>query len=65
MTLTEIKQAVEQGKKVHWSSEIYQVVKDGFGQWFIHCQLNDHYIGLTWKNGKTMNGNEEDFFIAQ
>ena len=28
MTLEEIKQAIEDGKKVYWASEAYDVIKD-------------------------------------
>jgi len=30
----------------------------------IECVLNGDCIGLTWTNGVTMNGEEEDFFVA-
>ena len=64
MNLQEIKNAVESGKKVHWSNEAYEVTKDKAGQWFIHCVLNDFYIGLTWADGVTMNGKESEFYIG-
>lgn len=64
MTLEEIKEAVESGKTVCWSNPGYRVVKDNLGQWFIHCTMNDHYIGLTHMDGKTMNGAEEDFYLG-
>ena len=28
MTLSEIKQAIEEGKEVYWSNDNYQVIKD-------------------------------------
>lgn len=64
MNLSEIKQAVEAGKTVHWSSRAYRVVKDSVGQWLIVCDLNNHVIGLTWRDGVTMNGAEKNFFVA-
>lgn len=64
MTLNEIKQAVEAGKSVHWSNTGYQVIKDNIGQWLIVC-ANGHAIGLTWADEVTLNGKEEDFFIAE
>ncbi len=64
MTLAEIKEAIAQGKKVHWSNHAYDVIKDRIGQYLIICNLNESCIGLTWKDGKTMNGKEEDFFIG-
>ncbi len=69
MTLQEIKDAVNAGKIVHWASLAYTVVKgkcDNTGEdnWVILCTLNDHCIGLTWRDGVTMNGKPEQFFIA-
>ena len=65
MTLEEIKAAVEAGKTVCWARRNYEVVKDGIGQWLIRSKCNDHYIGLTWADGKTLNGREDQFFIAE
>ncbi len=65
MTLSEIKAAVEAGKTVHWANECYVVVKDSLGQWLIVCTPNDHTIGLTWRDGVTMNGKPEDFYVAE
>ena len=65
MNLEEIKKAVTEGKKVHWASEAYIVVNPNGGtQWLIKCVLNNHCIGLTWLDGKTMNGKESEFFIG-
>ena len=63
MTLQEIKQAIEQGKKVNWSNNLYEVIKDKNNEYLIHCKGNGHCIGLTWRDGVTMNGNEKDFYI--
>lgn len=59
MTLQQIKEAVDRGETVYWSSHLYKVIKDD----------NDYYIkapsmliGLTWADGKTLNGKEEDFY---
>lgn len=62
MTLQEIKQAVDEGKVVHWASELYEVRKAN-NDYLIVCTSNDHGIGLTWQDGVTMNGKEEDFYI--
>jgi hypothetical protein len=64
MNLEEIKAAVEAGKTVHWKSRIYQVIKDSIGQWLIICTPNKACWGLTWRDGVTVNGEPEDFFIA-
>lgn len=63
MTLQEIKNAVESGQVVKWSNDSYDVVKDGLDQWFIVCRFNDYAIGLTWRDGVTLNGKEEQFYI--
>ena len=62
MTLDEIKATVEAGKTVHWSTTLYSVVRDRMGRWFILCTSNGSAIGLTWLDGKTLNGKVEDFF---
>jgi hypothetical protein len=67
VTLAEIKAAVEAGKTVHWANTGYTVIKDSIGQWLIawnHGQRDANYIGLTWQDGKTMNGQPSQFFIA-
>lgn len=63
MNLAEIKQAIADGQKVYWSNKAYEVIKDKIGQYLIKCNLNNHYIGLTWQDGETMNGKEEEFFV--
>lgn len=63
MTLEEIKKAVDEGKTVHWASPAYEVMKDTFGRYNIICILNDYCIGLTWQDGVTMNGDEDQFYI--
>ena len=64
MKLCEIKEAVAEGKKVYWKNKGYEVIKDNIGQWLIHCNINDSYIGLTWRDEKTMNGEQKDFFVV-
>ena len=63
MNLAEIKDAVNQGKTVCWSNDSYHVIKDNIDQWLIIHLPNDSAIGLTWKDEKTMNGDEKDFYI--
>jgi hypothetical protein len=65
MTLQEIKNAVLAGKTVHWASKAYVVVHDEIGQWLVHCLVNNTCIGLTWRDGVTMNGKEDEFFVAK
>ena len=64
MHLEEIKQAVEIGHRVFWKTNAYEVIKDSIGQWLIFCHFNQSCIGLTWRDGKTMNGEESEFFIC-
>jgi hypothetical protein len=64
MTLDEIKAAVAAGKTVHWGNESYRVMVDNLGQWLIHRAANDWTVGLTHRDGVTLGGAEEEFFIA-
>lgn len=65
MTTHEIKTAVDQGRTVHWSQPNYIVAKDTYGEYYIKCTTNNSCIGLTWADGVTLNGNEEDFYINE
>lgn len=65
MTVNEIKAAVDAGKQVFWSNLNYRVIKDQIGEYLIHSKCNDHYIGLTWRDGTTLNGREDEFFITE
>lgn len=75
MTLEEIKAAVLAGKTVHWSNPGYVVVhvagradKDGTpaaDRWLIRCAFNGSCIGLTWRDGTTVNGRPEEFYVAR
>lgn len=62
MTLEQIKAAVESGQQVCWKNDCYRIVNDSIGQWLIQCS-NGHCIGLTWRDGITMNGKPEDFYV--
>ena len=63
MTLNQIKSAVEAGKSVHWANDGYKVIKDKIGQFLVIFEPNQSCIGLTWKDGVTLNGKESDFYI--
>lgn len=64
MTLQEIKDAIADGKRVFWKNEGYEVLKSkGCWEYMIVFHPNGNCIGLTWQDGKTMNGEEEDFFV--
>lgn len=58
----EIKDAVSRGENVYWSKKNYKVIKDSIGQYLIWSQFNDHYIGLTHRDGETLNGQLNEFF---
>ena len=66
MTLQEIKVAVMAGHTVHWANTAY-IVKyaPAIDEFLIHCLLNETCIGLTWRDGVTMNGREDQFFMAE
>ena len=64
MKLSEIKKAVDQGKVVHWSNNLYTVTKDCLGRYNIVCEANGHCIGLTHRDGVTLNGFESEFFLS-
>ena len=63
MTLTEIKEAISNKERVYWSSLSYEVILDSKNQYLI-LHNSGSAIGLTWADGITLNGKEEDFFIA-
>ncbi len=65
MNLNQIKEAIKSGKRVFWSNKAYEVIQDKIGQWLIVCSLNGYTIGLTWRDGVTMNGKESEFFIGE
>lgn len=64
MTLSEIKTALSEGKRVYHHNPAYEVKRDNIGQYLIICSINDYTIGLTHRNGETMNGKEEEFYIG-
>lgn len=65
MTLEQIKEAVQAGKTVCWKNDGYRVICDKHDQWFIFCRWNSDCIGLTHRDGVTMNGKPEQFYILE
>lgn len=65
MTLEQIKAAVASGLKVCWKNGSYVVTGSGndylitFGKGSRH----ENSIGLTWKDGSTLNGAATDFYV--
>ena len=51
-SIDEIKQAVDAGKTVCWSSRTYEVIKNSANnEYLIKCTINGHCIGLDYDNG--------------
>jgi len=64
MTLEEILKAVDEGLPVYWQSKGYVVERPSqSSQCVIHALSTGHCIGLTWADGVTLNGREEEFYI--
>lgn len=65
MNLEQIKAAVDAGTPVFWRNEDYRIIKDGTGRYFIVYDAGgrrENWIGLTWSDGETMNGEPDEFF---
>lgn len=64
MNVNEIKQAVNDGKTVHWANTCYEVRVNLRDQWLILCTDNGVDLTLLKKDGVTLNGmSENQFFI--
>lgn len=59
-----IEEAVLLGEEVYASNLNYKVIRDSVGQYLIHSQFNDHYIGLSGRAGTDAEGklNMSNFF---
>lgn len=64
MNVNQIKTAVQKGQTVHWKNENYKVVFNHVSGFMIKSNSNEHFISLTWKDGETLNGKENEFFIG-
>lgn len=58
----DIREAVDQGLDVYWSSLQYPVRQDAIGRYVIGPP-GGHIIELTWADGETLNGRPEEFFV--
>jgi hypothetical protein len=65
MTLEEIKAAVLAGHMVCWKQANYVVQGNEKQGFCIVCTNNNHATGLTWIDGVTLNGVQEDFYIHE
>lgn len=75
LTLQQIAEAVDAGLTVHWQNAGYTVHKgpahpDTPGNninpalRYTIDHANGQSLGLTWRDGVTLNGKERDFYIA-
>lgn len=64
MNADEIRAAVDAGLPVKWANDGYDVIKDSIGQYLI-VHSSGHCIGLTWRDGVTLNGDPDDFYIKE
>jgi len=60
--VTGIKAAVDAGKSVYWKNPGYAVRKNNNGDYYIVFTANGSTVGLTHRDGVTMNENPADFF---
>ena len=47
MKYKDVIKAINKGLFVYWSNTNYKIIKDDIGQYLIHSQSNNHYIGFT------------------
>ena len=62
---SEIRAAVDAGKKVYWSTKNYEVIKDKIGQYLVVFDRGgrwENYTGLTWCDNETLNYDIDKFF---
>lgn len=59
----DIKKAVDDGHDVFHQNSAYRVIKDNIGQYLI-THSNGFAIGLTWRDGITLNGKLDEFIIV-
>ena len=65
MDLESIKKFVDNGHKVFLGNENYQVKYDEANGYVIVCLSNGYMIGLTHKNGLTINADPSEFFVVR
>ena len=60
MTKQQAIEAVNNGKRVHWASKAYEVIKDKHDTYLILCTLNNNCVGLS-----SDYDNSNGFFIGE
>jgi hypothetical protein len=64
MLLSEIMNAVDNSKRVYWQCSSYEVIRGGSDSgYFIRSLSTGHCIRLVQSDGKTLNGDEADFYV--
>ena len=58
----ELKKAIDENINVYHHNPMYICYKDDIGQYLITCTSNEYTIGLTWRDGVTLNGNLKEFY---
>ena len=64
MNLEQIKTALANGERVYWVHNGYEVIRDNLGHYLIQYE-DGHCIGLTHRDGVTLNGKEKEFFTIK
>jgi len=64
MNLEQIKTALATGQRVYWVHNGYEVIRDSLGHYLIQYE-DGHCIGLTHRDGVTLNGKEREFFTIE
>lgn len=64
-SLQDIKDAVDAGTKVYMANTSYEIIKDKLGQYLIWREANQYCIGLTWRDGVTMNCRLDECFAYE
>jgi hypothetical protein len=63
MKVEEIKSRIDEGHRVFWHNDSYEVIKDNIGQYLIKCHFNGSCIGLHGRQTPpVLNGDESDFY---
>jgi len=65
MNLNQIKEAVLAGKIICWKNSGYKIINccDNWTIVWNYGGKDENSIGLTWRDEKTLNGEESDFYI--
>ncbi len=63
MNIEAIKARVDEGHRVFWVNDGYEVIKDDIGQYLIKCHFNGSCTGLHGnQTPPVLNGKESEFY---